>query len=66
LTTVVVPAATKKQEQTAAQTKRDRDREYQRKKRANGSMRSTEPISDEEVVVTGRRGTKRTRLVDDD
>jgi hypothetical protein len=64
VTTVVVPAATKKQEQTAVQTKRERDREYQRKKRANGSRRSTGTGSDEEVVTTARRGTKRARVDD--
>jgi chromatin modification-related protein EAF6 len=67
LTTVIVPPATKTQELSAAQQKKNRDREYQRKKRANLSRRSTGTISDEEHVSTssGRRATKRARLDDD-
>jgi len=66
LTTVIVPAATRTQELTAAQQKKNRDREYQRKKRASASRRSTGTISDEEHIGTGRRPTKRTRLAEDD
>jgi len=68
LTTVVVPPATRGQELSAAQQKKNRDREYQRRKRASASLRSTGTISDEEVAVssTGGRARKRARLADDD
>jgi len=66
LTTVIVPPATRTQELTAAQQKKHRDREYQRKKRASASRRSTGTISDDEPASTGRRPNKRSRLVDDD
>ncbi|KAF8158206.1 histone acetyltransferase subunit NuA4-domain-containing protein [Crassisporium funariophilum] len=69
LTTVVVPPATRNQELTVAQQKRIRDKEYQRKKRASVSLRSTGE-SEEELVsaasASSRRPTKRARLADDD
>ncbi|KXN88110.1 Chromatin modification-related protein EAF6 [Leucoagaricus sp. SymC.cos] len=68
LTTVIVPPATRNQELTVAQQKRLRDKEYQRKKRASASMRSTGE-SEEEVVSTtstSRRPNKRARMAEDD
>lgn len=69
VTTVVVPPATRNQEISMAQQKRIRDKEYQRKKRASVSLRSTGD-SDEEIVSAAssstRRPTKRARLIDDD
>ncbi|KAI0927099.1 hypothetical protein AcV5_007725 [Taiwanofungus camphoratus] len=65
LTTVIVPPATRTQELTAAQQKKNRDREYQRKKRANARNAVT-PISEDDSVASGRRPTKRARLADDD
>ncbi|TFY63964.1 hypothetical protein EVG20_g6112 [Dentipellis fragilis] len=68
LTTVVLPPAPRPPEISAAQAKKNRDREYQRRKRANAaSRRSIGTLSDEESVSTsGRRATKRARLADDD
>ncbi|KAI0056089.1 NuA4-domain-containing protein [Artomyces pyxidatus] len=68
LTTVVLPAAPRSQELTAAQLKKNRDREYQRKKRAAASRRSTGTVSDDEgsTITSGRRPSKRARLADDD
>lgn len=67
LTTVIVPPATRTQEMTAAQQKKARDREYQRKKRAIANRRATgTPASDEESVASGRRPSKRARLADED
>lgn len=69
ITTIAVPPVVRTQELTAAQAKKIKDREYQRKKRANMSHRSTGE-SDEEVVsttsVSSRRPTKRARLATDD
>jgi len=65
LTTVIVPPATRNQELSAAQQKKNRDREYQRKKRANARNTGT-PLSEDESVTSGRRPTKRARLADDD
>jgi len=66
LTTVIVPPASRSQELAALQ-KRTRDREYQRKKRANASRRSTGTISDDEPTIsTGRRTIKKARMADDD
>ncbi|OBZ71736.1 Chromatin modification-related protein MEAF6 [Grifola frondosa] len=50
LTTVILPPATRTQELTAAQQKKNRDREYQRKKRANAANRrsTATPLSDDE------------------
>jgi len=64
LTTVVVPPAPRAQELTAAQQKKNRDREYQRKKRANARITAT-PVSEEESV-SSRRPNKRARVADDD
>ncbi|KAL0961537.1 hypothetical protein HGRIS_006476 [Hohenbuehelia grisea] len=65
LTTVVVPPAPRAQDISAAQAKKNRDKEYQRRKRANA--RSTGTLSDEEPVSTSsRRPNKRARLADDD
>ncbi|CAL1712869.1 unnamed protein product [Somion occarium] len=65
LTTVIVPPA-RSQELTAAQNKKNRDREYQRKKRAN-ARRSSVALSDDESVTSAssRRPTKRSRMDDD-
>ncbi|KAH9841436.1 NuA4-domain-containing protein [Rhodofomes roseus] len=68
LTTVIVPPAPRAQELTAAQQKKNRDREYQRKKRANARATAT-PMSEDDshsVTSSGRRPTKRARLADDD
>ncbi|KAL6304403.1 NuA4-domain-containing protein [Sparassis latifolia] len=46
-------------------TKKHRDREYQRKKRAHARNTAT-PMSEEENAGMGRRPTKRARLADDD
>ena len=69
LTTVVVPPAPRVPELTAAQLKKNRDREYQRKKRALASRRSVGTVSDDEGSTTtagGRRPIKRVRVADDD
>ncbi|KAI0043176.1 NuA4-domain-containing protein [Auriscalpium vulgare] len=69
LTTVVLPPAPRTQELTAAQLKKNRDREYQRKKRAAASRRSAGTVSDEEgsvVMMSSRRPSKRARLADED
>ncbi|KAF8635891.1 hypothetical protein AX15_000071 [Amanita polypyramis BW_CC] len=68
LTTVVVPPAPRNQELTVAQQKKARDREYQRKKRALASRRSTGESDDEVSVasLSSRRPNKRARLADDD
>ncbi|EGN98289.1 hypothetical protein SERLA73DRAFT_183214 [Serpula lacrymans var. lacrymans S7.3] len=67
LTTVIVPPATRTQELTAAQNKKARDREYQRRKRANAARgRSTGTISDEDSISVGRRPTKRQKMAEDD
>lgn len=69
VTTVVVPPATRNQEISVAQQKRLRDKEYQRKKRASVSLRSTGE-SDEDIVsaasTSSRRATKRARMAEDD
>lgn len=68
LTTIAVPPATRTQELTL-QSKRAKDRDYQRKRRATASHRSTGD-SDEELVsaasASSRRPTKRSRIADDD
>lgn len=68
LTTVIVPPATRNQELTiSAQQKRLRDKEYQRKRRANTSMRSTGESEEEAVSAsTSRRPSKRQRTTEDD
>ncbi|KAI0297728.1 NuA4-domain-containing protein [Russula brevipes] len=69
LTTVVLPPAPRVPELTAAQLKKNRDREYQRKKRAAASRRSVGTLSDDEGSTTtagGRRPIKRVRVADDD
>ncbi|TDL23141.1 NuA4-domain-containing protein [Rickenella mellea] len=68
LTTVVLPPA-RTQELSAAQQKKARDKEYQRRKRASASMRSLSTVSAEDEndsTVLTRRPSKRTRMVDDD
>ncbi|KII90951.1 hypothetical protein PLICRDRAFT_106074 [Plicaturopsis crispa FD-325 SS-3] len=65
VTTVIVPAATPRQEVSAAQQKKNRDREYQRKKRAGTGRGRSGTISDDESVTSSRRPTKRSRLTDD-
>jgi len=63
VTTVIVPPATRVQELDQSQLKKYRDREYQRRKRASASQRST---SDEETVsASSRRPTKKARMGDD-
>ena len=68
LTTVVLPPAPRAPELTAAQLKKNRDREYQRKKRAAANRRSVGTVSDDESSTTagGRRPIKRVRVADDD
>jgi len=68
LTTVVLPPAPRVPELTAAQLKKNRDREYQRKKRAAANRRSAGTVSDDEGSTTagGRRPIKRVRVADDD
>lgn len=66
LTTVIVPPATRNQELSVAQQKRLRDKEYQRKKRASASMRSTGESEEEVVSASTRRPTKRARITEDD
>lgn len=68
MTTVVLQPAPRPPDLTPAQAKKQRDREYQRKKRAttNANRRSAGTLSDEESVATtttGRRPTKRARLM---
>ncbi|TFK20420.1 NuA4-domain-containing protein [Coprinopsis marcescibilis] len=63
-TTVVLPPAPKNQE-LSLQAKRARDKEYQRRKRASASLRSTGE-SEEDASVSSRRATKRARMVEDD
>ncbi|KAJ2931981.1 hypothetical protein H1R20_g5123, partial [Candolleomyces eurysporus] len=63
-TTVVLPPAPKSQE-LSLQQKRARDKEYQRRKRASASLRSTGE-SEEEASTSSRRTTKRARLAEDD
>ncbi|KAI0632026.1 NuA4-domain-containing protein [Trametes polyzona] len=68
LTTVIVPPAPRPEVLTAAQQKKNRDREYQRKKRANAAAirkQGETPISDDESV-SGRKPSKRARLTEDD
>ena len=65
LTTVVVPPAPRSDALSAAQHKKNRDREYQRKKRAEKRRCTATPASDDESVQ-GRKPTKRARLADDD
>ncbi|KAJ7147057.1 histone acetyltransferase subunit NuA4-domain-containing protein [Mycena crocata] len=63
VTTVIVPPATRHQELDQSALKKHRDREYQRRKRASASQRST---SDEETVPSSaRRPTKKARLGDE-
>ncbi|EAU86098.1 hypothetical protein CC1G_07177 [Coprinopsis cinerea okayama7 len=64
-TTVVLPPAPKTHEQSL-QAKRARDKEYQRRKRASASLRSTAGESEEEVSASSRRANKRARVADDD
>lgn len=66
LTTVVLPPASRTQEMTAAQQKKARDKEYQRRKRASASVRSTVSGDDEGEMQLGRRPSKRAKLADDD
>lgn len=66
LTTVVVPPAPRTQELTAAQQKKHRDREYQRRKRAMRRSAGTVSDEDSQSIGTGRRPMKRARIADDD
>jgi len=60
--TVIVPPAGKPQESAAALAKKNRDREYQRAKRA-ARKRSGGTLSDDESVTSsGRRPMKRARI----
>ena len=65
LTTVIVPPAPRSDALSAAQHKKNRDREYQRKKRAEKRRSTATPASDDESV-SGRKPTKRARLMDDE
>ncbi|KZT18434.1 NuA4-domain-containing protein [Neolentinus lepideus HHB14362 ss-1] len=65
LMTIHVPAAPKIPSHDAAQAKKLRDREYQRKKRANARGQSAGTVSDDESVGSGRRPTKRQRTTVD-
>jgi chromatin modification-related protein EAF6 len=69
VTTIAVPPATRNQELNMVHQKRIKDRDYQRRKRASVSHRSTGE-SEEELVsaasASSRRPTKRARLADDD
>ncbi|OJT10394.1 Chromatin modification-related protein EAF6 [Trametes pubescens] len=68
LTTVIVPPAPRPEVLTAAQQKKNRDREYQRKKRASAAANRKQgetPISDDESV-SGRKPNKRARLMTDE
>ena len=67
VTTVVVPPATRNQELSVAhQNKLIRDKEYQRRKRANEKARATTVSDVEEEIVSsmGRRPNKRARTGD--
>ncbi|KZS93638.1 NuA4-domain-containing protein [Sistotremastrum niveocremeum HHB9708] len=64
IVTVHLPPAPKSQEMTPNQLKRERDREWQRKKRA--SKRALSTGSAEEPEVIPRRTTKRQKMMDDD
>ncbi|KIJ64525.1 hypothetical protein HYDPIDRAFT_132472 [Hydnomerulius pinastri MD-312] len=66
VTTVVVPPAPRTQELSAAQQKKNRDREYQRRKRAMRRSVGTVSDDDSQSVGTGRRAHKRARMADDD
>lgn len=66
LTTVVVPPAPRTQELTAAQQKKHRDREYQRRKRAMRRSAGTMSDDDSQSTGTARRVHKRARLGDDE
>lgn len=66
LTTVVVPPAPRTQELTAAQQKKHRDREYQRRKRAMRRSAGTMSDDDSQSTGTARRVHKRARLADDE
>jgi hypothetical protein len=69
VTTVVVPPAPRVPELAAAQLKKNRDREYQRRKRAHASRRSVGTVSDDEGSATtagGRRPIKRDRIAEND
>lgn len=66
MTTVVLQPAPRPPDLTPAQAKKQRDREYQRKKRATNARRSAGTLSDDESVATtttGRRPTKRARMM---
>ena len=66
VTTVVVPPAPRTQELTAAQQKKNRDREYQRRKRAMRRSAGTVSDEDSQSIGTGRRALKRARVADDE
>jgi len=66
VTTVVVPPAPRTQELTAAQQKKNRDREYQRRKRAMRRSSGTVSDEDSQSIGTGRRALKRARVADDE
>jgi chromatin modification-related protein EAF6 len=66
VTTVVVLPAPRTQELTAAQQKKNRDREYQRRKRAMRRSAGTVSDEDSQSIGTGRRPLKRARIGDDE
>ncbi|PPR00424.1 hypothetical protein CVT24_004485 [Panaeolus cyanescens] len=69
LTTVVLPAATRTQEISLHNTKKAKDRDFQRKKRASMGHRSAGDSDEESTHAgggSGRRPTKRARVIEDD
>jgi chromatin modification-related protein EAF6 len=62
---VSLTPATRNQELSAGQLKRERDREYQRKKRAMNSKRAPSVMSVDEEAVVPKRTTKRQRMQDE-
>ncbi|KZT11904.1 NuA4-domain-containing protein [Laetiporus sulphureus 93-53] len=66
ITTVILPPSTRPPDLTPAQHKKNRDREYQRKKRASARNAGTPMSEDESVSGSGRRPSKRARLGDED
>ena len=64
LTTVVLPPASRTQELTAAQQKKMRDKEYQRRKRANLRMQMEEEANAAAEGQSHRRPNKRARVED--
>jgi len=64
LTTITLTPASRPPEMTAGQLKRERDREYQRKKRAN-NKRAMSIASTDDMEMVPKRTTKRQRMMDE-